>query len=426
MTRRRLFAQYWPVWLALLFVTVLPVNRLMEFPLSIFALSLGFLALFARRRIAIRQAARFIIPLFLCIWIPMVLSSIDSMDPGKSWAQTVGALRFPAAALAIAILLRQDGSRELFLRLMTWLLLFSAADGYIQLVFGRDLFGVTMNEDRLNAMFYDHYQFYGPTLAMLSPLGLDYMRRHWSTAWWAFGFAFILGAVLISGVRAAWVMMLVVMAAFMVPMLRDQVSRTRALMLPVTAVVTLGLMVLASPLLQERLQLSSLATLGTEEALDEATSYRVPIFRHALAMYRDHPVNGIGVRAMRAAYPGYADPDDPHILANPEKPRAHHAHNIVLEFMADTGTIGLAGLVTALVLAWRHWRSMSGRQRESAFPYVVALLAIVFPVNSYFAIFGVYMTSIIWVLVGLWAAAGLSESPGESGQPGSGEPNQAA
>jgi hypothetical protein len=147
---QQILAEQWPVYLAVLFVALLPFRREMEAPLTIFAISLAFLASDANRKGAIKQASHFVLPLFLCIWIPMLASSLDSIAPEKSWMQTGPALRFLAAALAIAVLLRKDASRALLLRFVTWLLLFWAADGYFQLAFGRDVFGIPMNEDRLN------------------------------------------------------------------------------------------------------------------------------------------------------------------------------------------------------------------------------------------------------------------------------------
>jgi O-antigen ligase len=103
------------------------------------------------------------------------------------------------------------------------------------------------------------------------------------------------------------------------------------------------------------------------------------------------------------------------MIQNGADTRASHAHNIVLEFMADTGSIGLLGLIGAFVLVLRFWRGLDQRRRQEAFPYAIALLAIAFPLNSHFAIFGVYTMSVIWVLVGLMAAAGLSEPRNKPG-----------
>ena len=196
---------------------------------------------------------------------------------------------------------------------------------------------------------------------MLSPLALAHMRDHWRPGSWLLGFAFILGAVLISGMRSAWIMMFVVMACFMMPLLRDEKSRKLAVALPLIAAATLAVAIASSPLLQDRLKLTSLAVLGTEQAIDEASSYRVPIFKNALVMYRDHPINGVGVRAFRKAYLGYAETGDIHFIEGGTNTRAHQAHNFVLEFMADTGTIGLLGVPGSIIF----WLSRLARHEQS-------------------------------------------------------------
>ena len=44
----------------------------------------------------------------------------------------------------------------------------------------------------------------------------------------------------------------------------------------------------------------------------------------------------------------YAEPGDVHIRKSRGTSGATHAHNVVLEIMADTGSIGLAGSLLAL------------------------------------------------------------------------------
>ena len=83
----------WASWLAVAFIALLPFGRLSEIPLSAFTIALAFLARSAENRKLIRAGAAFVVPLFLCYWIPMVLSSLDSMDPQKSWVQSFAALR---------------------------------------------------------------------------------------------------------------------------------------------------------------------------------------------------------------------------------------------------------------------------------------------------------------------------------------------
>jgi hypothetical protein len=55
----------WASWLAVAFIALLPFSRLAEIPLSIFAISLAFLARSEIHRSRIRASARCVLPLFL-------------------------------------------------------------------------------------------------------------------------------------------------------------------------------------------------------------------------------------------------------------------------------------------------------------------------------------------------------------------------
>ncbi|MFC1689208.1 O-antigen ligase family protein [Pseudomonadota bacterium] len=403
----RKFQSEWPSWLAVAFVALLPFGRLIELPLSIFAITLIFLARSPENRARIRNASLFVLPIFLCFWIPMVLSSFDSFYPQKSWTSSIAALRFPAAALAITLLLNTASARERVLRWTAWLLLFWAVDAFIQLFFGRDLFGIAMHPDRLNALFVKQYQFFGPTLAMLSPLVLEHARREWRPWAWALSFAVLLGAVMIAGMRAGWLTMALVLATYMLLMLKRENRELRRTMftIPALAVIVLAVSYFSSPLFQERLDVTHAFTSGSEAALDSSSMERVPIFKTALLMYREHPVNGVGVRAFPKAYMLYAEPDDVHIRKSGGQSGATHAHNVILEIMSDTGTIGLIGLFIAIGFLWVYSRRISPAERQDAFPFALAVILILFPFNSHFAIYGTYTSSLVWFLMGLWSAS---------------------
>lgn len=403
----RKFQSEWASWLAVAFVALLPFGRLAELPLSIFALSLLVLSRSAENRQRIRNASLFVLPLFLCFWLPMVISSFDSLYPAKSWTSSMAALRFLAAVLAMTLLLDSASARERVLRWTAYLLLFWAADAFIQLFFGRDLFGIAMHPDRLNALFVKKYQFFGPTLAMLSPLVLEHARREWRPWAWAVSFALILGAVMIAGMRAGWLTMALVLGTYMMLMLKRENRELRRTMftIPALAVVVLAVSYFASPLFQERLDVTRAFTSGVEKSLDTSSMERVPIFSTALTMYREHPVNGVGVRAFPRAYMVYAEPGDIHIRKSGGVSGATHAHNVILEIMSDTGTIGLLGLLFAIGFLWLHFRKITPAERQDAFPYALAVLLILFPFNSHFAIYGTYTSSLVWFLMGLWSAS---------------------
>mgnify|MGYP001557495081 FL=1 len=396
----------WPSWLAVSFFALLPFGRLAEIPLSAFALCLPFLARSAEHRQRIRRVSIIAVPIFLCFWLPMVISSFDSYIPQKSWGSSIAALRYLAAALSMAVLLRADSARWRVVRWASFLLVFWAVDGFVQLIFGADLFGIAMHPDRLNALFVQKYQFFGPTLAMLSPLLLEHARKHWPAWAWVIAFALTLGAVLIAGMRAGWLMMGLVLLVYMWLMFKreNRELRKASLSIPVFVITAIIGSYLVSPLFQARIDESLAITEGTDKAISVASSMRMPIFKTSLAMYQAHPVNGVGVRAFPKAYMEYAEPDDIHIQLSGGKSGATHAHNLVLEVMADTGTVGLLGLVAGFILVVVFWRKMTPARRIEAFPFALALVLVLFPLNSHFALYGTYMSSLIWVLFGLWAS----------------------
>ncbi|MBE9548380.1 MAG: O-antigen ligase family protein [Proteobacteria bacterium] len=396
----------WPVWLAVSFIALLPFRRLAEIPLSIFAISLLFLLRSDTHKARIKVLLPLLLPLFLCFWIPMLVSSIDSYVPQKSWVTSLAAVRYFMAAMSIGVLLHSASMRWQVLRWCSYLLIFWAVDGYVQLIAGVDIFGIAMHEERLNALFGDKYQFYGPTLAMLSPLLFEFARRRWPVWAWGASFALILGAVMISGMRAGWMALgLVVFVYFLLMFRKDNRDLRRATVItPVLALAVIVLSYLVSPTVQERVSRTLTIAQGSESSVDYALSWRLPIFKASLRMFRENPVNGVGVRAFPVAYPDYAPADDYHLVHSDGGMRATHAHNIVLEVMADTGTIGLLGLVLGFILLWRAWRAMLPANRQEAFPYALALVLILFPLNSHFAIYGVYTSSLIWMLMGLAAA----------------------
>lgn len=180
--------------------------------------------------------------------------------------------------------------------------------------------------------------------------------------------------------------------------------RRMALLIPGMVILVVLASYTGSEKVRERIASTMQLSRGTESALDTATSLRVPIFITSINMFKAHPVNGVGVRAFPIAYPNYAEPGDIWLWKEGEGRGASHAHNVVLEVMADTGSIGLLLWLLGAVLAIRQWRRTPVSLRQEPFPYVFALALVLFPLNSHFSLFGVYTSSFIWWLFGLWGA----------------------
>jgi O-antigen ligase len=80
------------------------------------------------------------------------------------------------------------------------------------------------------------------------------------------------------------------------------------------------------------------------------------------AMFSDHPWLGVGIGNYPAAYPAYARPHFYDALG--------HAHNIYLNFLAETGILGAGAFalfwLAALWLAWRRTRRTHGYEAALA------------------------------------------------------------
>ena len=86
--------------------------------------------------------------------------------------------------------------------------------------------------------------------------------------------------------------------------------------------------------------------------VDVALSGRLDIWHASLRMAAAHPINGVGVRGFRYAYPQYAPANDHFVVGEScgVGEGACHAHQIVLEVLTETGAIGLALWLASLVV----------------------------------------------------------------------------
>ena len=132
-------------------------------------------------------------------------------------------------------------------------------------------------------------------------------------------------------------------------------------------------------------------------------------------MIREHPVNGVGVRDFRNAWPA-CDPDPTVVPAWGQGP-ALHAHQLVLEVLSETGFLGLLLWIAGLALAWRAWRWSTADARDRARPALQALLVTVFPLNTHLAFHSAFWGGVFLLLLALYAgsllARGTSPATGD-------------
>lgn len=150
---------------------------------------------------------------------------------------------------------------------------------------------------------------------------------------------------------------------------------------------------------------------------------RAPLWRTAVAMWKEYPVTGIGPDNFRWANAGYAGrprggPQDTLIPAN----------NMFLEAAATTGTLGLIALLGTFVgTARAAWRDLARAPTDSAqalFPAVVLALtagiAVHGLVDSFLGFTAHYL--FLGLVVGTASANAASDRTGQSGIPAAARP----
>ena len=402
-------AQAPALWLLAVFA-LLPFSRSYELPLLVMAL-LGLRYVPGLFRAGAEPMQRLAALLFLGYWLPELLSALDSVAPTKSWTEVAADLRFLPFLLYAQRGLAQSGCTAFALRGLALLVALWTVDALVQAVAGVSL-GGTNRVDRLSGIFGDDELKLGAVMAALSPLLLVAARQRFG--WRGFALSALALALVIgmAGARAAWLSYAGVLALLLWFTLPRLSQRLGALAVACALLVGAGLALhQSSERFAERVERSAAALSGDPEALDHALSYRLPIWRAALSMIAANPVNGVGVRGYRYAYPEHAPGDDRFVFEGERGEQgAFHAHQIVLEILSETGALGLLCWLIAVVLGLRALRAASADARLRAWPISLALLALLFPLNTHYAVYSSFLSVLLFALIALWLGA-LSTRP---------------
>ncbi|GAB3369905.1 O-antigen ligase [Lysobacter rhizosphaerae] len=359
--------------------------------------------------------------LFCAYWVPELVSAIDSIDRAHSFAQTAEDLRYlPFLWLVASAVASPRGRRVTFTGLAVivgvWTLdaLVQAFTGTSPLFFGIDSIKQAISHhpmctseevaaaDRLSGVLGPCNLKLGQVLASMSPFALYAAGRRFHATGWLVAAATIGLVLLLAGSRASWITFAVVLVLSGWGLL----GWKRLLGVFAFGAIAMAVMTATVPQVRERMQRTTHALTADETGVDSALSGRGRIWGAALCMAREHPVNGVGARGFREAFPA-CDPDPSQPPAWGSGP-ALHAHQIVLEILSETGGIGLLLWLSGVALAWRAWRFADEAAREDARPAMLALAATVFPFNTHLAFYSTFWGGLTLLLAALYAGSLLS------------------
>ena len=360
--------------------------------------------------------------LFVAYWAPQVISAVDAMDPARALRESVADLRYLPFLWLVAAAVANAEARRITFRGLAILVAVWTVDALAQVVFGTSpLFwgldqlkqmisgrGMCTPEeiaalDRLSGFLGPCNLKLGMVLASLSPFALFAAAKRLDVLGWMLAAAAMGIVILLAGARAAWLTYALVLVF----------SGWRLLgWKKLLGVLGMGMLVLAllsvsSIQVRERVARTAHALAADESGVDSALSGRAQIWSAAGCMIVQHPVNGVGARGFRQAYPecDAGNGDSPPAWGGGP---ALHAHQIVLEVLSETGVIGLLLWLAGAALAWRAWRYATPVAKERARPAMLALAVTVFPLNTHLAFYSTFWGGLTLMLAALYAGSLLS------------------
>jgi O-antigen ligase len=410
----------------LAFVALWPLPGIAETVLVLGALYAGVrmvqLRMQGKQRLLSAPAWALTSILFLGYWLPQAFSAFDAIDPATAWRKTAAGLRYLPFMWLVAIAVATPQRRRLTLGGIAVIAAIWTLDALGQAAFGSSPLFWSMDQlkwavsghglcnaqevaavDRLSGVLGPCNLKFGQVLASLSPFLLFAAARRGGLWGWGLATAAVGVVLVLAGSRAAWLTY-----ALVVVYSGWRLLGARALMaclaVGLVAAVAVGL---GSSQVRERVARTAMAWEGDGDGVNQALSGRAQIWEAAGCMISEHPINGVGARGFRDAYPA----------CNPA-PRAQevwgegpalHAHQIVLEILAETGVLGLLLWLAAVAQAWRAWRFAPLPARERARPAMLALAVTVFPLNTHLAFYSTFWGGLTLLLAALYAGSLLAK-----------------
>ena len=412
-------------WWVIAFVALWPLPGIAETALVLGALYAGVrmvqLRLRGKQRLLSSPAWALTSILFLGYWLPQAFSAFDAIDPANAWRKAAAGLRYLPFMWLVAIAVATPQRRALTLGGIAAITGLWTLDALAQAALGTSPLFWSMDQlkwaisghglcspqemaavDRLSGVLGPCNLKFGQVLASLSPF-LLFAAAHRAGIWgWGVAAAAVGAVLILAGARAAWLTYLLVLV-FSGWRLLGARALVGCLAVGLVAAIGLGL---GSPQVRERVARTAMAWEGDGDGVNQALSGRAQIWSAAGCMIREHPFNGVGARGFRDAYAGCNPAPEAQEVWG-EGP-AFHAHQIVLEILAETGVLGLLLWLAAVAQAWRAWRFAPLAARERARPAMLALAVTVFPLNTHLAFYSTFWGGLTLLLAALYAGSLLA------------------
>lgn len=341
----------------------------------------------------------------LVLWVYSVCLSFGAPDMEKAFGRSLSWLRFPVFAAALCFWVLEDAKTRLRLvYALTIAVVFMLLDTVLQYFTGFDILGwpsiPSAGSPRLTGPFSEPRV--GIVLVWTTIPALAYWlmqdgggaRKGKALMLGAFIGIGLLTVVFMSGERMA--LMLTGLAFFMAFFLLP-ISKKLMLSIGLCGAIIMGLLAFTNPGLVQR-QMDS----TSEVVSDFSGSDYGQIWQSAWNIAMEHPAFGVGLRQFREVCP-----DEQYGSLDNIPQRCNlHPHNIYLEWLSESGFIGLSLFVLMIGFIWRdvfaRWRDL--RTHALYLGLFITVFMRVWPLASSTSFFAAWSAVPMWLMIG-WLLA---------------------
>lgn len=351
------------------------------------------------------KLVRFFVFSFLCLWLPLLLSLPDAVNPGHSSQTIFPYLRFLFAGIFIILEVHDQNKLKVVVTSVFAIVTFWCLDGMLQFFIGRDIFGFAYHDPDvthgLTGAFYPRYAISHICSILFCFVLLYSLHRK---RWWA-----IISTILplifitfIAGKRAAWVMLVLSGIGYLLLLSVYSKFKKRLILMVFLVTALIGLMLTVTIFFHEPSKIKVTNTLGlfslNYQTFNKATSLRLPLWKTAYRIFDSNRINGIGPRGYRYVYQDYSSPEDYYY-----KLGQTHPHLLILELMAETGLIGLGGYLLFVIVLIQSIICTANKQK--VLPFFIPVAVALFPLNAHMAFYGSVWSTMIWWLFAIYVAS---------------------
>lgn len=380
-------------WLIPLTILLTPIKRLAEAPGTLLAILGIFVAIKYKQKFLDSPAQKTLFYIFLCSFIPICISAIDASNPSRAIKVAFVFLKCYLMGVAIIEYLKIKDLPKL-IKILFIFMTVCMLNVLLEYFIGYNMYGRAVVSNRpggLHSTSVHGGALYGTLcIFFLAPLFQSKLNLFLKIA-----VVIVFTATLfITQSRIAVVSYFMACGLYFI--LTPRVSIIQKVKI---AFITLTILVLVSSTIlfsnastsKNRLVKKTIEALkGDYHSLNRASSGRIQIWHNCLSIIKDHPLNGVGARNLRYVYPKYNKHD------YMDFDSASHPHQIILEYLVGTGSIGLIGLVMTFILVFKSWYKAPNANKVMAFPFAICWLCIYFPINTHSAFFSSKHAILSW------------------------------